>query len=109
MRYAGSQACFDLAAEYLGGFSAPQALVVGNHDLEGGEFETDEDNLAAWLAVFKHRHYWAAKVGPMVVVGISTTRFRSNEFRSGFPRVLGCHNFRVSVGGVLVMPGGLVN
>lgn len=26
----------------------PVALVTGNHDLEGTEFETDEENLAAW-------------------------------------------------------------
>jgi len=28
------------------------ALVVGNHDLEGEDFETDEENLAAWTQVF---------------------------------------------------------
>ena len=29
----------------------PTALVTGNHDLEGTEFETDEANLAAWTEV----------------------------------------------------------
>ena len=49
---AGSRECLRVAAEYLGGFGAvPRALVVGNHDLEGDEFETDEKNLAAWVQV----------------------------------------------------------
>jgi hypothetical protein len=44
--------CFKVAHNYLSGFRAiPAALVVGNHDLEGEEFETDEDNLAAWSQV----------------------------------------------------------
>lgn len=37
--------------EYLSGFGLPHALVLGNHDLEGDEYETDEDNLAAWRQV----------------------------------------------------------
>ncbi len=46
---AGSRACFRVAANYLGGFGGvPRALVVGNHDLEGDEFETDAANLDAW-------------------------------------------------------------
>ena len=49
---AGSRACFQVATEYLAGFGAvPRALVVGNHDLEGSEFATDEANLAAWAQV----------------------------------------------------------
>lgn len=46
---AGSRACFRVAADYLAGFGGvPRALVVGNHDLEGDEFETDAANLEAW-------------------------------------------------------------
>ena len=48
---AGSWGCFRLAAEYMGRFGLPAALVTGNHDLEGEEFQTDEDNLAAWTQV----------------------------------------------------------
>jgi len=50
-RYAGSWGCFQLAAKYMGRFKLPAALVTGNHDLEGGEFQTDADNLAAWTQV----------------------------------------------------------
>ena len=48
---AGSMHCFKVAAEYLEQIPAPRALVAGNHDLEGDEFETDEQNLAAWTQV----------------------------------------------------------
>lgn len=30
---------------------------------------------------FGQRHYWAAELGPLVCIGLSTVRFRSNEFR----------------------------
>lgn len=44
--------------------------------LEGDEFETDEDNLAAWHEAFKQKHFWAAEVGPATFIGLSTVRFR---------------------------------
>ena len=41
--------CFRVADAYLKGFLPIRAAVVtGNHDLEGEEFETDAANLAAW-------------------------------------------------------------
>ncbi len=44
--------CFRVADAYLNGFSPIRsALVTGNHDLEGEDFETDEANLAAWTKV----------------------------------------------------------
>jgi hypothetical protein len=44
--------CFKTADSYLRGFfPIRSALVIGNHDLEGEEFETDEANLAAWTKV----------------------------------------------------------
>ena len=45
------RASFDTAAAYLGGFGVRFGLVTGNHDLEGAEFRTDEENLAAWHQV----------------------------------------------------------
>ena len=44
--------------------------------LEGDEFETDEENLAAWQELFRQKHYWAAEVGPATFIGLSTVRFR---------------------------------
>ena len=31
--------------------------------------------------VFQQRHYWAAELGDVVLLGISTVRFRSNDYR----------------------------
>jgi hypothetical protein len=76
----GSSACFDLASQFLDSFALPTAMVLGNHDVEGAEFETDEENLAAWHSTFKQRHYWSADLGPATLIGLSTTRFRSNPF-----------------------------
>ncbi len=53
-----------MAAEYLGGFApVPAALVVGNHDLEGSEFDSDEANLAAWAQVRACTHAAPAASG----------------------------------------------
>jgi Calcineurin-like phosphoesterase len=76
----GSSACFDLSRQFLEGFALPTAMVLGNHDVEGAEFETDEENLGAWHSTFKQRHYWSADLGPATLIGLSTNRFRSNPF-----------------------------
>lgn len=75
----GSRACFQYARDYMEAFGLPYALILGNHDLEGDEFATDQDNLAAWEQVFGQPHYWAADLGHARLVGLSTTRYRSNE------------------------------
>ena len=36
---------------------------------------------AACWQVFGQRHFWAAELGPLVCIGLSTVRFRSNTFR----------------------------
>ena len=52
LTFAGSMYCFRVADAYLKGFSPIRsAVVTGNHDLEGEDFETDEANLAAWTKV----------------------------------------------------------
>lgn len=32
------------------------------------------------VQVFGQRHYWAERLGPVLCIGLSTIRFRSNEF-----------------------------
>ena len=55
---AGSVTCrresLRFAEQYLAAFGVPRALVTGNHDLEGEDFDTDEDNLEAWRQVLLH-------------------------------------------------------
>lgn len=74
----GSRDCFAVASEYLSTFGVPVALITGNHDLEGDEFECDRENLTAWQEAFQQNHYWALPLGPVLAVGLSTVRFRSN-------------------------------
>lgn len=42
-------------------------------------FDTDEANLAAWQEAWGQHHFWAHDAGPAVLIGISTTKYRSNE------------------------------
>ncbi|GAX76356.1 hypothetical protein CEUSTIGMA_g3802.t1 [Chlamydomonas eustigma] len=74
----GGKACFEFAKSFLEGFGIPYVLVLGNHDLEGEEYETDEENLEAWQTVFGQQHHWCAELGPALLIGLSTTRYRSN-------------------------------
>ena len=39
----------------------------------------DAANLDAWRSVFRQHHYWKADLGLAVLLGMSTTRFRSNS------------------------------
>ena len=74
----GSSECFETARHYLQSFDKPFSLITGNHDLEGAEFDTDTENLDAWRFAFQQSHFWARDVGPCVLIGLSTTRYRSN-------------------------------
>ena len=76
----GSTPCFANAKAFLQGFELPVGMVLGNHDIESDEFDTDEANLAAWHSAFGQRHYWTADLGPATFIGLSTTKFRSNPF-----------------------------
>jgi hypothetical protein len=43
---------------------------AGNHDMEGSQFDTDEENLTAWQQCFKQHHCWVRDAGPAVLVGM---------------------------------------
>lgn len=65
----------------MSAFDVPVRVITGNHDLEGEEFEEDTDNLSAWQQAFQQHHYWAEQLGPVLCIGLSTVRFRSNKYR----------------------------
>lgn len=73
----GTQDCFDRALRFFDSIPLAKALILGNHDLEGVDFEKDEDNLQAWIDTFGQRHYWAMDCGSCVCIGLSTVQFRS--------------------------------
>jgi 3',5'-cyclic AMP phosphodiesterase CpdA len=74
----GCLAAFEAARTFLLSLNLPFLLITGNHDLEGTAYDTDAANLEAWSSCFEQNHYWAKDVGPCVLVGLSTTRYRSN-------------------------------
>lgn len=83
--YAGTTDCFKLVRDYLDGFVSKYDIVGGNHDLEGiDEFQTDEENLAAYLSILgKETPQFCHEVAPKVlVIGLGSTQFRTAEFTS---------------------------
>eukprot|EP00240_Pyramimonas_obovata_P003347 CAMPEP_0118921598 /NCGR_PEP_ID=MMETSP1169-20130426/819_1 /TAXON_ID=36882 /ORGANISM="Pyramimonas obovata, Strain CCMP722" /LENGTH=607 /DNA_ID=CAMNT_0006862347 /DNA_START=55 /DNA_END=1878 /DNA_ORIENTATION=- len=83
--YAGTSECFTLVREYLDGFGVPFNIVGGNHDLEGiDEFQTDEENLEAYLRILgKETPQFAHVVAPKtLIVGIGSTVFRDAPYTS---------------------------
>jgi len=82
---AGTTENFKFSKEYLDGFGIPFELVTGNHDLEGlDEFETDEENLHAWMKCFgKVTPQFCVEIAEKVLLmGLSTVRFRDAPFSS---------------------------
>ncbi|GMI04771.1 hypothetical protein TrVE_jg9395 [Triparma verrucosa] len=82
---AGSSLSFEMARDFLEGFDkVPYNVITGNHDLEGMfEFQTDDDNIKSFTSHFPSsslspsKPYWSLKKGSTLLIGLSTTRFRS--------------------------------
>ena len=81
----GTTKSFDEAKQFFDSFGIPYDVVTGNHDLEGlDEFNTDAENLQAWLDCFqKQNSYFCRVVGERtLLVGLSTVRFRDSPCSS---------------------------
>ena len=79
--HCGSQQSFDEGLDFLSGFERPFHPILGNHDLEGREFERDEQSVAAWCRTFGlKRPYYAVELGETLAICLSSTSFRSNPF-----------------------------
>lgn len=77
----GTQLSFDEASSLFSTLNIPVYPLVGNHDLEGLEFQTDLDNLKAWQDKFKlKKPYYSVIKGSALLVFLSTTRFRNNHY-----------------------------
>jgi hypothetical protein len=82
---AGTSQNFHHTKEYLDSFGIDYDVVTGNHDLEGlDEFETDEENLAAFLKILERKErYFATEIADKTLcVGMSTVRFRDAVWSS---------------------------
>jgi len=83
--FAGTTECFELSRDFLTGFGQGYDVVGGNHDLEGiDEFETDEENLEAYLRILgKKTPQFAHEIAEKtLVVGLGSTKFRTAIYTS---------------------------
>jgi hypothetical protein len=77
--HCGSWQSFEEGRDYLAGFGRPYHTLVGNHDLEGFEYATDAESVAAFCRAFGlERPYYAVDWGPALGIFLSSTRFRDN-------------------------------
>lgn len=77
--HCGSQQSFQEGLEFLEGFDCPAHTIIGNHDLEGREFGSDEQSIAAFCQTFGlARPYYTIDLGDALGVCLSSTSFRAN-------------------------------
>mmetsp|Transcript_1056 Transcript_1056/g.1748 ORF Transcript_1056/g.1748 Transcript_1056/m.1748 type:complete len:538 (-) Transcript_1056:280-1893(-) len=83
--FAGTSSCLKLARDYLDGYKVPFEVVGGNHDLEGiDEYSSDEENLEAYLKAFdKPTPYFKRLIAhKTLLVGLGSTVFRDAVYTS---------------------------
>ena len=83
--FAGTTACHELAAEFLGSFGTDYEVIGGNHDLEGiDEFATDEENLEAFCRIHgKPSAQFSRQIAEKtLLVGLGSTVFREAKYTS---------------------------
>uniref|UniRef100_A0A7S4F2E1 Calcineurin-like phosphoesterase domain-containing protein n=1 Tax=Chrysotila carterae TaxID=13221 RepID=A0A7S4F2E1_CHRCT len=83
--FAGTSECHELAADFLGSFGVPYEVIGGNHDLEGiDEFSTDEENLEAFLRIHNKPTPQFSRLiaDKTMLVGLCSTVFRSAKYTS---------------------------
>ncbi|HEX4132403.1 MAG TPA: metallophosphoesterase [Pirellulales bacterium] len=79
--HCGSWQSFEEGRAFLDGFDLPAYTILGNHDLEGAEYDTDADAIAAWCrALGMRRPYRAVELGEALAVCLSTTAWRENPY-----------------------------
>lgn len=77
--HCGTWRSFMEGLEFLTGFDRPFHTLMGNHDLEGPDYQTDAQSVAAWCEAFsRERPYQAVDLGEALAICLSSTRFRAN-------------------------------
>lgn len=77
--HCGSWQSFEEGLDFLAGFDRPFYTLMGNHDLEGAEYATDEQSVAAWCQAFGYqRPYQMVELGSAIAICLSATSCRSN-------------------------------
>lgn len=78
--HCGTWQSFLEGLDFLQGFDRPFATLMGNHDMEGPEYTSDAETVAAWCDAFSaEMPYRAFDLGPALAICLSTTRFRANR------------------------------
>lgn len=81
--YPGSRESFLDAKQVFSTFEKPVETLMGNHDLEGDEFDNDEANQKAWMEVFEQNSLWrSVDIGEHLGILLSTTNFRKQPMCS---------------------------
>lgn len=78
--HCGTWQSFMEGLDFLRGFDRPWFTLIGNHDLEGRDYATDGEAVAAWCEAFSRpRPYHEIDLGETLAICLSTTRFRDNR------------------------------
>jgi hypothetical protein len=78
--HCGTWQSFMEGLDFLRGFDRPFATLIGNHDMEGPEYASDAETVAAWCEAFDAgQPYREIDLGEAVAICLSTTRFRGNR------------------------------
>jgi hypothetical protein len=79
--HCGTWQSFEEGRDFLEGFKRPTYTLIGNHDLEGPEYDTDDEAVAAWCQAFGATlPYRTVDLGEALAICLSTTRFRGNPY-----------------------------
>lgn len=77
--HCGTWRSFMEGLEFLSGFDRPFHTLLGNHDLEGPDYASDAQAVAAWCEAFsQERPYHTVELGDALAICLSSTRFRAN-------------------------------
>lgn len=87
--YSGSRQSFEDAKFFMDSFQIPHTHVLGNHDLESEEFDSDKSAVDCFLDIFKMKNPWTRiDCGRLTFLCLSTEFFRDIEEC--------CHEVRIS-------------
>ena len=78
-KWTGTREGMTEAVRILSRLEAPWFTIIGNHDLQAAEYTTDAEAVAGFLTFTGRKTPWFSRdLGPLTVIGLSTTQFRSN-------------------------------
>jgi sugar phosphate isomerase/epimerase len=78
-KWTGTREGMTQAVGVLAQLKAPWFTIIGNHDLQAKEYATDAEAVSGFLSFTNRESPWFSEdLGPLTVIGLSTTKFRDN-------------------------------